>query len=630
MCGINGIVSRIKNPDLASQIKQMDDLIYHRGPDDDGIYVDNDSVAFGMRRLSIIDLEHGKQPISNSDGSLVIIFNGEIYNFLELKQTFSGESIVFNTSSDTEVILKLYECFGKDAVKQLNGMFAFSIHDKKRKEIFVARDRFGEKPLYYTKHGGEVIWSSELKSIVQLRPELKSISPEALQLFLSLSYIPAPYTIYKDVYKLEPGCTMVIGTEALTVNIEKYWDIQPGTTDRSVDFNEAGKQVQQLLFDSVEKRMIADVPIGVFLSGGIDSTIVAAIMSKLSSQKIKTFTVGYKNKRYDESKRAAIVAKHVKSDHYECLLDYDEVIGDIDKVILNYDEPYADPSCLPTYFISHKTSAFVKVALTGDGGDEVFGGYNKYLLHTYGKIYQTIVPGFVSKHIIEPALNVLSQKNADTKSFITRTKKLFDSLGGDAVSNHLNIIQLGFKSDSLDLLWAGHQGVDVNKLLQNIISPMPEGFDSNLKTARYIDAKISLEGDLLVKVDRASMLTSLECRAPFLDHRLMEFSYNIPDSYLIKGNNKKRILRDSFSHLLPANFFNAPKSGFEIPIGAWFRNELKEELFSTLSERDLSQHLFFNWGYIKSLIDEHLSNRIDHSWKLWTLYCFQKWYNANF
>jgi len=630
MCGINGIISNRSIAGLAERINLMDELIYHRGPDEDGVYVDAEKVAFGMRRLSIIDLMHGKQPIKNEDGSLVIVFNGEIYNYRELKQTLVSKGISFHTSSDTEVILKLYELYGQDSVKELNGMFAFSIHDKRKKQVFIARDRFGEKPVYYAKAGDEVIWASELKSIVQQKPEVKKISQEALQLFLSLSYIPAPHTIYQDVYKLEPGCSMVIDTDTLDINVQKYWDIKPGEpADRIDNYTEATRQVQKLLFDSVEKRMIADVPIGVFLSGGVDSTIIASIMSKLSSQKIKTFTVGYANKRYDESGRAAVIAKKINSEHYECMLDYNEVIADIDKVILNYDEPYADPSCLPTYFISDKTSAFVKVALTGDGGDEVFGGYNKYLLHTYGRLYQNLVPKFVSKRMIEPALSLLARKNTDTKSFLTRTKKMFDSLGGDGIENHLNVIQLGFKANVLKMLWAGTETSDINQFLKNILASMPGGFDSNLKSARYIDAKISLEGDLLVKVDRASMLTSLECRAPFLDHRLIEFSYHIPDSFLIKGSNKKRILKDSFAHLLPEDFFKAPKSGFEIPIGEWLRNELKNELLDTLSEKNMSVHAFFNTSYVKQLIDEHLSTRIDHSWKLWTLFCFQKWYNAN-
>jgi len=312
------------------------------------------------------------------------------------------------------------------------------------------------------------------------------------------------------------------------------------------------------------------------------------------------------------------------------MLDYNEVIGDIDKVILNYDEPYADSSCLPTYFISHKTSSFVKVALTGDGGDEVFGGYNKYLLQTYGSLYQALVPKCISSKVVEPMLNIFAQKNTDSKSFITGIKKMLQAIGNDGNNSHLNIIQLGFNNESLAKLWKGEEFIDTNKNLEEILRLNLKEFKSSLKTARYIDTKISLEGDLLVKVDRASMLTSLECRAPFLDHRLMEFSYNIPDNFLVRGNNKKRILKDTFAYLLPNNFFKAPKSGFEIPIGIWFRNELKDDLLHTLSAKNLSSHSYFNQWYVTSLIDEHMSTKIDHTSKLWTLYCFQKWYNANF
>jgi asparagine synthase (glutamine-hydrolysing) len=630
MCGINGIVSITKNVMLVSEINKMNDMIIHRGPNDGGIYLDNHSVALGMRRLSIIDLEHGNQPIFNDDASKVIVFNGEIYNYLDLKSNLEAKGIKFSTSSDTEVILRMYEVFGKDCVKHLNGMFSFAIYDKNDKSVFIARDRFGEKPLYYAPLGDQIVWASELKSIINLRPELKVISFDSLQLFLNLSYIPAPHTIFEGVFKLKPGYWMSIDTRNLNILSQKYWDIEPQIDKPSISYKDAEKQLNDLLFDSVQKRMISDVPVGVFLSGGVDSSIVAAIMSKVTDHKIKTFTVGYKNKRYDESDKALTVASHLNSEHFNCLLEYDEVIEDIDKVVLNYDEPFGDPSCLPTYFLSRKTSQFVKVVLTGDGGDEVFAGYNKYLLHTYGRMYQKFVPGSISKQIIQPLLQALAPRNADTKSLITRTKKLFDSIGGDTISNHLNVIQLGFKKDALDQLWAGKSSTDVKKMLESIILPMNQKKFSNLQIARYIDAKISLEGDLLVKVDRASMLASIESRAPFLDHRLMEFSYNLPDNYLIDGINMKKILKSSFSKLLPDKFFNAPKSGFEIPIGTWFRNELKLNLIETLSEDNIQHHGFFDCEVIKSLIDEHLSKKIDHTWKLWTLYSFQKWYNYNF
>lgn len=610
----------------------MNNIIYHRGPDDDGLYTHNDKVIFGMRRLSIIDVKHGKQPITNADGSLVIVFNGEIYNFRELRSELVNEGEVFKTFSDTEVVLRMYERKGESFISQLNGMFAFAIHDVKRKKVLIARDRFGEKPLYYTNNGNECIWASELKSIISLRPALKQILTSSVELFLSLSYIPAPHTIYKDIYKLEPGCTMILDTDTLGVSINRYWNIEPLHELYDGDYNGAKKKLHDLVFDSVEKRMIADVPVGVFLSGGVDSTIVASIMAKKSATKIKTFTVGYDNARYDESDRARTVAKHVGSEHYECMLAYDEMIGDIDKVILNYDEPFADSSSLPTYFISRKTAAFVKVALTGDGGDEVFAGYNKYLLHTYGEVYQKWVPRFVSKLMIEPSLSLIAGGNTDTKSWLTKMQKLFVSIGSDAVSNHLNIIRLGFRSSELGKLLNGVNITDkVDEALRKILKePLPSILTTSLKKAQYIDTKISLEGDLLVKVDRASMLTSLECRAPFLDHRLIEFSYILPDNFLLKGKNKKRLLKDTFEYLLPDNFFNAPKSGFEIPIGAWLRNEIKNELELTLTEDSLARHSFFNWSYVRELINAHMTSQEDNSSRLWTLFCFQKWYNANF
>ena len=631
MCGINGIVSIDKSLDLHSRINKMNDLIIHRGPDDHGCFVDNEKIALGMRRLSIIDLKKGEQPIFNSDKSLVIVFNGEIYNFLKIKENLINQGVLFNTNSDTEVVLKSYEIYGEDALKKLNGMFAFSILDKKNKKILISRDRFGEKPLYYTKCGNEFIWSSELKSLVDQKPELKIISKNSLHQYLSLSYIPAPFTIYKDIFKLEPGCNLILDTETLSYNIEKYWDIEPQKKlYGSSDYHKAKNHLNDLVFDSVEKRMSSDVPIGVFLSGGADSTIIASIMSKITNQKIKTFTVGYNNKRYDESNRASQVAKHINSEHHEFKLNYDQVINDLDDLILNYDEPFADPSALPSYFISKQTSDFVKVVLTGDGGDEVFGGYNKYLLHSYGKLYQKIVPKFLTKNLIEPSISLMSKKNIDSKSFVTKTKKLFNSLVGDSFENHLNIIQLGFKNEELHKLCNHSPIINVSDLLKKSLPNKSKFLNSDLKLARYIDLKISLEGDLLTKMDRASMLNSIECRAPLLDHRLVDFSNSIPDSFLINFGNKKKIFKDTFKHLLPNNFLKSPKSGFEVPIGNWFRNEIKNDFIKTLSESNLNRHSFFNLNYVNLLIDQHFSFKIDHSWKLWTLYCFQKWYNNNY
>jgi asparagine synthase (glutamine-hydrolysing) len=630
MCGINGIVSRENSFDLKSRILQMNTLINHRGPDDDGCFI-NSKIAMGMKRLSIIDVKTGKQPIFNSDKSKVIVFNGEIYNYLDLKNILVQEGMSFNTHSDTEVVLKSYEKFKYDVSKKLNGMFAFSIFDIKNNEVFISRDRFGEKPLYYTMSGNEFLWSSELKSIIDQKPELKKISKKSLHLYLSLSYIPAPFTIYENIFKLEPGSNIILNTSTLDFKINKYWDIKKiNKKDQFSNYSSSKKKLNDLLFDSVEKRMISDVPLGVFLSGGADSTIIASIMAKITNQKIKTFNVSYKNKRYDESERARQISKHINSEHHEFKLNYNDLIDELDEIILNYDEPFADPSALPTYFISKKTSNYVKVALTGDGGDEIFGGYNKYLIHSYGKIYQKFIPKIVSKKILEPSLELFYNRNNDTKSFKTKIKKLLDSIGGDGLNNHLNIIQLSFKKEDLLKLYNNFPSFDTNNILKTSLNISSDFFKSDLKTARYIDFKISLEGDLLTKVDRASMLNSLECRAPLLDYKLANFSYSIPDKFLIKFGNKKRIFKDTFDYLLPKNYLNSPKSGFEVPIGDWIKNEIKNDFLETLSKENLSQHSFFNISYINLLIDQHLSTQTDHSWKLWTLYCFQKWYNSIF
>ncbi len=623
MCGINGILSLIPNPGISKDIRLMNDQIIRRGPDDQGYTIVEDRLAMGMRRLSIIDLEHGHQPLFNSSKNISIVFNGELYNFRELRSQLEMQGHSFDTHSDTEVVLKMYEQWGNDLFSMLNGMYAFCIHDARNEQLILARDRFGEKPLYYFHDGNKFIWASELKSLTAIHPELKEISPDSLSLFLTLTYIPAPYTIYKEVKKLKPGHYLQVSTRDLTIKNESYWntDIEPGEQVR--DYSAAKKELRELLFNSVEKRMIADVPLGVFLSGGVDSSIIAAVMSAVSGKKINTFSVGYENKRYDESERAQLAASHIGSIHQTAILNYADILDELDNIVLNYDEPYADSSALPTWFVSQHAAKHVKVALTGDGGDEVFGGYNKYLLHTYGKIYHDLTPAFVQKGLQKLVRSSL-WKSSDTRSMSSKVKKMIEATGNDTATNHLNAVSLGFKANELSRLLKVYNPADLTEYI-----PQHSGSTDPLKLARDIDINLSLEGDLLVKVDRASMLCSLECRAPFLDHRLVEFTNRIPDEFLIKGNNKKRILKDTFEDLLPAGFFNSPKSGFEVPVSHWFRNELQTDLRQTLSEENCAIHGLFNYAYIASLLQEHIEVNIDHSYKLWTLYCFQKWYSAN-
>ena len=623
MCGVNGILTLIPSPGIPAEICWMNKQIIHRGPDDEGYELYEDRLAMGMRRLSIIDLDHGHQPIFNNIRDISIVFNGEIYNFQELRTQLELKGHTFNTSSDTEVVLRMYETWGTEMLSMLNGMFAFSIHDARKGELFIARDRFGEKPLYYHYDDNRFIWASELKSIVAVHPELKKICPESLSLYLALTYIPAPYTIYKDVYKLEPGHYLRINTSDLTIKNDSYWatDIEPA--DQLTDYSAAKKELRTLLFDSVEKRMIADVPLGVFLSGGVDSSIVAAVMSAVSGKKINTFSVGFENKRYDESQRAELAASHFGSIHYTAILNYADILDELDRIVLNYDEPYADSSSLPTWFVSKHAAKHVKVALTGDGGDEVFGGYNKYLLHTYGKMYQELAPVFLQKALGKVVRSPL-WKSSDTRSLSSKLKKMIEATGNDTATNHLNVVSLGFKPHELELLLKNPLKADLSRYI-----PEHSANTDSLKLARDIDFNLSLEGDLLVKVDRASMLCSLECRAPFLDHRLAEFTNRVADQFLIKGSNKKRILKDTFEDLLPAGFFNSPKSGFEVPVSHWFRNELRTDLLEIVSEENCSRHGLFNYPYIASLLKQHMEGNMDHSYKLWSLYCFQKWFTHN-
>jgi asparagine synthase (glutamine-hydrolysing) len=610
----------------------MNGRIYHRGPDDGGIFIkENGSsvIGMGMRRLSIIDVSGGAQPMLTEDKSLAIVFNGEIFNFHEIKRLLEQEhGVNFSTQSDTEVILRGYSVWGTGILPKLNGMFAFAIYDEKKKEIFIARDRLGEKPLYYSFDESSFFWASELKSIAAACPEKKQIAEQALSVYFSLSYIPAPYTIYKNVFKLQAGHYMCVNVETLSSSTVRYWDVPAaGNVQPVKSYHQAKHEIRELLFDATERRMIADVPLGTFLSGGVDSSIVSAIMSKISNQPIKTFSIGYANKRYDESERARIVARHIGSEHHEFVLDYDEIMGDIDRIVLNYDEPYADASCIPTYFVSKCASSEVTVALTGDGGDEVFGGYNKYLSIRYRQLFNRCLPALARRWVTSEAFRKKFLDKGDTRSFSAKLRKLLLAVNANPVEAHLNIISLGFSQNELDRLLtiaiSSPHGLLLGSIDQDKLVSLPEG----LKMARYLDKEISLEGDMLVKVDRASMLCSLECRSPYLDHRLMEYSYSIPDEYLLRKSNKKRILKDAFADMLPKNFFNAPKSGFEIPIGTWFRSSLKSDLCKTLSTDNLNRHGYLNVGMVQKLVEAHISGSADYAVKLWVIYCFQKWYN---
>ncbi len=628
MCGINGYITTkvVAENQKLKNINLMNNAIVHRGPDDDGIFEEINSafsIAMGMRRLAIIDLHSGKQPIFSEDKQIIIVFNGEIYNYKILRTALEQEGVTFTTHSDTEVILKLYEHEGTNSFKKLDGMFAFSIYDKKLGKVFIARDFFGEKPLYYTQQKGHFIWASELKSIVKTFDTNQEISVQGLNLYFKLTYIPAPFTIYQGIYKLEANkfITIDVTTQEFTVA-----DLSATTKHEKKDipFSAAKAQVKHLVQESVESRSVSDVPIGTFLSGGVDSSVVSLCLAQQMETPINTFSIGFEKKSFDESDKARTVAKLIGSKHHEFTLNEQDLESNIHKILVNFDEPFADSSSLPSYFVAHKTSEHVKVALTGDGGDEVFGGYNKYYMGAINQKYTGIIPKAGHNFIDKIAQPLLKTKD-DNRGLRFKAKRLLQAI--DYTDNYYwDIISLGFSGNSLSAYVLPHyyeaSPFTFYKEKTGIHAP------STLSDYRTIDKNLSLEGDMLVKVDRTSMLNSLECRAPFLNKKLWDYTHSLPDTYLMKGWDKKYILKDAFRDQFPDGFLDKSKAGFGVPVGDWLRSSLRKELESYIAPKFLATQNIFEIGIMIKLVQEHL-NGSDHTFKVWTFYCFQKWYKKN-
>jgi len=629
MCGINGFISygkTLSEKESVSRINHMNDLIVHRGPDDDGIFHENNgatTIAMGMRRLSIIDLHSGKQPIFSEDKQLVIVFNGEIYNYLELKEELVNHGVTFKTNSDTEVILKLYENYGVSSFKRLDGMFGFSIYDKGLNKVFIARDFFGEKPLYYTQSNGSFKWASELKSITNDAATPLKIDKVGLNLYLRLTYIPAPYSIYEGVHKLPPYSyiTYDVSENSYVVNpIET--ETYPEKTNSKISLDEAKTKVKSLVTDSVVSRSISDVPLGTFLSGGVDSSIVSLCLSQYKSEPIETFSIGFKKKSFDETDKSQLVAKMIHSNHHEFIIDEKDIEEDLHQILNNFDEPFADSSALPTYLVSKKTREHVTVALTGDGGDEVFGGYNKYYMGKFNSRYTSWVPKplhSIVKNASMPFLKT-SNDNRGKKYRIKRLLNSFDYNGGF----YWDIISLGYTNGEInEYLLSENQVATPFKIYKDTL-----GINSpkSLTDFRLVDRHISLEGDMLVKVDRTSMLNSLECRAPFLNKKLWNYVNTLPENFLLNGWNKKFLLKEAFKDEFPEGFLDKSKSGFGAPVGDWLKTSLSPELKSYIETDKLEKQGIFNVETITKLVREHLSGTVDNTFKVWTFYCFQKWY----
>jgi asparagine synthase (glutamine-hydrolysing) len=627
MCGINGYIAKNKTEiaSLTSVVEKMNVKILHRGPDEDGFFIENEkaNIAMAMRRLSIIDLSTGKQPIFTEDKQKVILFNGEIYNFKELKSDLLKEGVSFVTNGDTEVVLKLYEKYGIQSFAMLDGMFAFSIYDKSLNKVFIARDFFGEKPLYYTKTNNHFIWCSELKSMMEILPSKPEINVQALNLYFELTYIPAPFSIYQNIHKLEANHYLEFDCTSFDFTINEIDQKFQKIDNKSK--NDCIKITHDLVQESVLSRSISDVAIGTFLSGGVDSSIVSLCLAQNTVSKIDTFSIGFEKKSFDESDKSRTIAKLINSNHHEFIISEKDLTDNIDEILLNFDEPFADSSSLASYVVANKTKKYVTVALTGDGGDEVFGGYNKYYMGKLNQKYTQIVPQKAHQFVSKSIGNLLHTKD-DKRGNRFKLNRLLKAINynGDF---YYNIISLGFTEDEVkEILQSNYF---YNNSLEYYKSKIGNQ-NKSITDFRAIDKMISLEGDMLVKVDRTSMLTSLECRAPFLNKAIWNFTNQIPETYLINGWDKKYILKEAFATYFPKDFLNKSKKGFGVPVGDWLRDNLKNELISYCDKSFIEKQNLFHFEAISKIVNNHLNGKIDNTFRVWTYFCFQKWYTSTY
>ena len=617
MCGIAGFIGKGDEGIL----RKMITAIQYRGPDFQGVHV-AENVGLSQARLSIIDLsEAAHQPFFSADKNLAIVFNGEIYNFIELKnELLKTGKYSFRTHSDTEVLIYLYQEYKERMLDKLQGMFAFALYDFSEKKLLVARDRMGKKPLYYNIVGNTLLFASELKAILQHPLATKEINLEAVNAYLTFEYVPTPMSIIKRIKKLE-AATYFIWQNDKIVEQKKYWHHQFDT--QNISFDDAKSQLDNLLNDATQCRMMADVPLGVFLSGGLDSSTIAYYAQKNSTQKIKTFSIGFDDKSYDESDYANQVAKHLDTEHYQKILTPKDALELIPTIYGKCDEPFADASLIPTYLLSQFTREKVTVALGGDGSDELMAGYPTFISHQLIQLMQ-FMPG---KNLLRSIANHLppSDKNISLDFKIKQFLK-----GFELHKNFTHTLWLGsFSPKEKMKLWSknslnelhGDNGLGlITKHLQDI----PQ--HDFLKQVTYIYYQTYLLDDILVKVDRASMYNSLECRSPFLDKRVVEFLNSIPADFKFKNNTGKYILKEVMRNKLPDNIIFRPKKGFGIPLSHWLRHDLKQMSNELLCESALNKHGLFNPKFVQQLKTEHEQKKNNHRKLLWTLICFQLFY----
>ena len=619
MCGIAGFVESSNTtspfgPDRSrALVHRMCDVIRHRGPDDEGVWVE-EGVALGMRRLSIIDLSTGHQPIHNEDRSVWIVFNGEIYNFRELRRELEAAGHAFYTSTDTEVIVHAYEQWGKGAIPRLRGMFGLAIWDTKSRTLLVARDRIGIKPMHYAEANGRLYFGSEIKSLLEAPDLPREVDPGALDHYLSFLYTPRDGSIFKSVRKLPPG-HLLTWTDG-RIAIEQYWQM-PATETFTGSEDEAVQQLRAVLKDAVRSHMVSDVPLGAFLSGGVDSSLVVGLMSEVSNARVKTFSIGFDEPAFDELEHARRVADHFGTEHHEFVVKPDGV-SILDQIVSHFDEPFADSSAIPTWYVSEMARRHVTVVLSGDGGDELFGGYDRYVPHPHVAAFDRYSPR---------ALRRVAAIAAAGLPHGVRGKNFLRHVGRDEQGRYLDAIRF-FGADEKPALLTP----DIQRAI--------DGPDPEARLARHFerlahlpwasqmmrfDAETYLPEDILTKVDRMSMAHSIESRVPLLDNDVMTFAATLPAALKIKNGRRKHMLKEVAATILPRDILDRKKQGFGVPLGTWFRGNLRELFADTLLSPAALQRGYFQPSFVNRLVAEHLSGKRDHTLRLWQLVVFERW-----
>jgi asparagine synthase (glutamine-hydrolysing) len=615
MCGIAGMVQT--HPDGAvteAVIHEMCQAIVHRGPDDEGVFVKG-GVGFGMRRLSIIDLAGGHQPVFNEDKTIWIVFNGEIYNFLDLRPELERRGHRFSTHTDTEVIVHLYEEDGAECVQKLRGMFAFALYDERTGRLLIARDRLGKKPLHYGVDKGTLLFASEIKAILAVRPELAKVSQQALLQYMYFGYVPDPATAFEPIRKLPPG--HLLEFENGSVRIRQYWDLpEYGTCDPASE-EELLEELEKRLAEAVRIRLIADVPLGAMLSGGTDSSTIVALMARATSRPVKTFSIGFRQADFNEAPYARTVAQKFSTDHHELIVEPD-LVGTVTQLTGHLEEPFGDSSMLPTYFISCLARQHVKVVLSGDGGDEAFAGYDRYRIHLQDRSHEWI-PSWAGRwyreHVHPRVPYAIPGRNLVYSIALPWNERYAEGVSFQVFQRAMGILSADF---------AAANGAPLKGFLEYLENAPAH---DPLSRVLYLDTKTYLPGDILTKVDRMSMATSLEARVPMLDHVFLEWVTTLAPRWKMRKGSQKFILRKLAERVgVPAQVLNRPKQGFALPLGHWMRNELKEMVQTILLESRTLQRGYFNPKGVRRMLEEHFNQRRDHSARLWRLLVFELWH----